>query len=142
MTRLLVDTNIVIDLLSKRIPFYDSAAQLFSLGDKKKLELSVSSLTFANTNYVLSRLKSVQEAREILRRFRMLVKVLPLDEKIIDLALNDHNYKDFEDGIQYYTAVENGLDIILTRDLQDFKKSNIPVMTAEGFLSSFEYSLK
>ena len=105
MSKLLIDTNIVLDLLAKREPFYKSAAQLFSLADKQKLELSISSLTFANTNYVLSRLKTTQEAREILRRFRVLIKVLPLNDKIIDLALNDNNFKDFEDGLQYYTAM-------------------------------------
>jgi predicted nucleic acid-binding protein len=136
MTRLLIDTNIVIDLLSEREPFYTSSAQVFSLGDKGKLDLSVSSLTFANTNYILSRQKTPKEAREILRRFRILVKVLSLNDKIIDLALNDSNYKDFEDGIQYYTAIENEQEIILTRDLQGFKESKIPVMTADEFLSS------
>jgi predicted nucleic acid-binding protein len=136
MTKLLIDTNIVIDLLAKREPFYTSAAQIFSLADKQMLELSISSLTFANTNYVLSRLKSTQEARGILRRFRVLVKVLQLNEKLIDLALNDNNFMDFEDGLQYYTAIENGQDIIVTRDLKDFKESKIPVMTAEEYLVS------
>jgi predicted nucleic acid-binding protein len=139
MSKLLIDTNIVLDLLAKREPFYSSAAQIFSLADKNKLELFVSSLTFANTNYVLSRLKSSYEAREILRRFRILVKVLSLNDKIIDLALNDNNFKDFEDGLQYYSAIENEQDIIITRDLYDFKKSKISVMTADEYLNSIEY---
>jgi predicted nucleic acid-binding protein len=138
MRKILIDTNIVIDLLAKREPFYQSAAQLFSLADKRKLELSISSLTFANTNYVLSRLKSTQDAREILRRFRVLIKVLQLNDKLIDLALNDKNFKDFEDGLQYYTAIENEQDIIITRDLRDFKESKIPVMTADEYLISIE----
>jgi predicted nucleic acid-binding protein len=138
MNKILIDTNIVIDLLAKRDPFYKSAAQLFSLADKQKLELSISSLTFANTNYVLSRLKSTQEAREILRRFRVLIKVLQLNDKLIDLALNDNNFKDFEDGLQYYTAIENEQDVIITRDLKDFKESKITVMTAEEYLVSIE----
>jgi predicted nucleic acid-binding protein len=78
MSNLLVDTNVVLDLLAKREPFYDSAAKLFSLADKKKITLSISTLTFANTNYVLTRLKTADKAREILRRFRVLVKVLSL----------------------------------------------------------------
>ena len=138
MNKILIDTNIVIDLLAKREPFYKSVAQLFSLADKQKLELSISSLTFANTNYVLSRLKSTQEAREILRRFRVLIKVLQLNDKLIDLALNDNNFKDFEDGLQYYTAIENEQDVIITRDLKGFKESKIPVMTADEYLVSIE----
>ncbi len=140
MSKLLIDTNIVLDLLAKREPFYKSAAQVFSLADKHKLKLTVSSLTFANTNYVLTRLKSAKEAREILRKFKILVKILSLNEKIVDLALNDEDFEDFEDGLQYYTAVENNQDIIITRDLRDFKHAKIPVMTAEEYLTSKEKS--
>ena len=83
MKRILIDTNIVIDLLSKRKGFYDDAANLFSQADKKKLNLTISSLTFANTNYILTKLKSAKEAREILRKFKVLVEILNLDDKII-----------------------------------------------------------
>ncbi len=138
MSVLFVDTNVVLDLLAKREPFYDSAAKLFSLADKKKVRLSISSLTFANTSYVLTRLKSADKSREILRRFRVLVKVLLLDDKVIDLALNDNNFKDFEDGLQYYSAIENGQEMIITRDLSGFKDSRIPVMTPEEYLISIE----
>ena len=103
----------------------------------KQNELDVRK-TQDNTNYVLSRLKSTQEAREILRRFRVLIKVLQLNDKLIDLALNDNNFKDFEDGLQYYTAIENEQDVIITRDLKGFKESKIPVMTADEYLVSIE----
>lgn len=136
MNNLLIDTNIILDLLAKRDPFYESAVQIFSLADKNKLTLGVSSLSFANTNYVLSKLKSKQEAREIIRKFKVLVNVLSLNDKIIELALNDSAFHDFEDGLQYYTAIENNQDYIITRDLKDFKSSKTPVMTAQEFLSS------
>ncbi|MCP4314020.1 MAG: PIN domain-containing protein [Bacteroidetes bacterium] len=140
MSKLLIDTNIALDLLAKREPFYKSAAQVFSLADKHKIKLTVSSLTFANTNYILTRLKSAKEAREILRKFKILVKILSLNEKIVDLALNDEDFEDFEDGLQYYTAVENNQDIIITRDLRGFKQAKIPIMTAEEYLTSKEKS--
>jgi predicted nucleic acid-binding protein len=136
MSKLLIDTNIVLDLLAKREPFYISAAQIFSLADKHKLKLTVSSLTFANTNYVLTKLKSAKEARDILRRFKILVRVLSLSDKIIDLALNDEKFKDFEDGLQYYSAIENNQDIIITRNLKDYKESKLPVMAADEYLTS------
>ena len=135
MSRLLIDTNIVIDLLSKRDKFYDEAADLFSLADKKELELTISSLTFANTNYILSKLKSAKEAKEILRKFKVLVELLSLDDKIAELALSDDNFADFEDGLQYYSAIENQIEIIITRNKKDFKKSKIPVLTAKEFLA-------
>ncbi|NJY62861.1 PIN domain-containing protein [Salinimicrobium sp. CDJ15-81-2] len=135
MSRLLIDTNIVIDLLSRRDEFYDEAADLFSRADKKELELTISSLTFANTNYILTKLKSSKEAKEILRKFKVLVELLSLDDKITELALSDDNFPDFEDGLQYYSAIENQIDIIITRNKKDFKNSKIPVLTAKEFLA-------
>lgn len=136
MKKLLVDTNIVIDLLAKREPYYTSSASLFSLADKKYLTLSVSSLTFASTNYILLKSKSANEAKAILRKFMLIADVLPLDDKITGLALNDNDFEDFEDGLQYFTAIENNQDIIITRNLKDFKKSKIPVMNAEQVLKT------
>ena len=141
MNKLLIDTNIVLDLLAKRELFHESAAQIFSLADKHKLKLTVSSLTFANTNYVLTRLKSAKEARDILRKFKILVRVLSLSDKIVDLALNDDDFADFEDGLQYYTAIENNQDALITRNLKDFKAAKIPVMTAEEYLVSIDKSV-
>lgn len=135
MSRLLIDTNIVNDLLSKRDKFYDEAADLFSRADKKELELTISSLTFANTNYILTKLKTSKEAREILRKFKVLVELLSLDDKITELALSDDNFPDFEDGLQYYSAIENQIDIIITRNKKDFKNSKIPILTAKEFLA-------
>jgi len=135
MSRLLIDTNIVIDLLSKRDEFYDDAADLFSRADKKEIQLTISSLTFANTNYILSKLKSAKEARKILRKFKVLVELLSLDDKITELALSDDNFPDFEDGLQYYSAIENKIEIIITRNKKNFKNSKIPVLTAKEYLA-------
>ena len=135
MNHLLIDTNIVNDLLAKREGFYEEAASLFSLADKKEIQLFISALTFANTNYILSKLKSDQEAKSILRRFKVLVRVQSLDDKIIELALSDENFKDFEDGLQYYTALENSIDVIITRNNKDFKSSKIPVLNAKEYLA-------
>ncbi|WP_268122329.1 type II toxin-antitoxin system VapC family toxin [Roseivirga pacifica] len=135
MSRILVDTNIVIDLLAQRKEFYDEAAKLFSLSDKKEISLTISSLTFANTNYILSKQKSTKEAREILRKFKVLVEIINLDDKIIELALSDDQFIDFEDGLHYYSALENNVDIILTRNKKDFKNSKIPVLTAKEYLA-------
>ena len=134
MDKILVDTNIVIDLLSKRKEFYKSASRLFTLSENKKIKLAISSLTFANTFYLLSKELDTAKTKEILRIFKLLVKVLPMDDKIIDLSLNS-DFKDFEDAIQYYTAIENKLEIIITRSLKDFKPSKIPVMTASDYLA-------
>jgi predicted nucleic acid-binding protein len=137
MSRLLIDTNIVIDLLSRRVKFYNGAASLFSMADKRQLTLTISALTFANTNYILSKLKTANESRQILRKFKVLVEILPLDDKITELALSDEKFKDFEDGLQYYTAIENNIDVIITRNKKDFRNSKLPVLTANEYLVKF-----
>ena len=135
MDKILVDTNIILDLLAKRESFFIEAQELFTLSDKKKIKLFVSSLTFANTYYVLSQSLKIENARKILRKFKVLVEVLPMDDKIIDLSL-DSEFNDFEDATQYYSAIENELDLIITRNLKDFKQSKIPVLTAKDYLAT------
>jgi predicted nucleic acid-binding protein len=133
MEKIFVDTDIALDLLSERLPHYTYAAQLFTLADKGKLLTYVSSLSFSNLNYLLSRQYSQKEARRILNKFKVLVNVLSVDEKVIDLSLNSE-FKDFEDAIQYYTAIENNIGTLITRNLKDYKHANIAVLTAEDYL--------
>jgi predicted nucleic acid-binding protein len=133
MDKLLVDTNIVIDLLSKREEFFQEAQELFTLADNRQVELFVSALTFANTHYLLSKYQKLDDARKILIKFKVLVKVAPLDDKIVELALVS-DFKDFEDAIQYNTALENGIDVIITRNKKDFKNSKLPIMNAREYL--------
>jgi predicted nucleic acid-binding protein len=114
--------------------FYDEAAKLFTLAEIKKIELSVSSLTIANTAYILLRELNALESKQIIRKLRIIVRVIPVDEKVVDMALNDNSFTDFEDAIEYFSALDSSQDVIITRNLRDFKQSRIPVMTAEQFL--------
>ncbi len=137
MKNLFIDTNIILDLLAYRMPFYTEAAKMFSLADKKKLKLSISALCLADAHYILLKQNPDVEVRNILRKFKVLVNVLPLDNKITDLAFNSE-FKDFEDAIQYYTAIENDQDLIITRNQSDFKESRLPIMTAGEFLKTLK----
>ena len=134
MRKIFIDTNIVIDLLSKRTPFFEEAATLFSLADKNQIEISISSLTIANTSYLLLKQMDANKAKSIIRKLRLIVKTLSLDDKIIGLALNHETFSDFEDCLQYFTALENNQEIIITRNLKDFKNSKLPTMTAKQFI--------
>ena len=133
MEHVFVDTNIVIDLLQKRENFYQEAQELFTKADRKKLKLYISALTFANTYYILSKYYSSSEAKKILSKFKVLVEVLPTTDKIIDLALAS-DFNDFEDAIQFYTALESNLHVIITRNKKDFKNNLILVFSAKEFL--------
>ena len=133
MEKVFIDTDIILDVLAKREPHFKFAAHLFSLADTGKLKIGVSSLTFSNLNYMLSKQFGSAEARKVLVRFKTLVQVLTVDDKIIELALGS-NFKDYEDAIQYYCAINNNYKTLLTRNLKDYKAAKIPVMTAESFL--------
>lgn len=138
MKNIFLDTNIIIDLLAKREPFNQGALKLFSLADRGKVILFTSALSIANVSFVLQKQRSPEDTKQILRKLNLLVKVLSLDEKIINLALNDNQFSDFEDGLQYYSALENEIDIIVTRNLKDFANSKLPVMTADQLNSTIE----
>lgn len=134
MENIFIDTNIVIDLLAKREPFYRDAQALFTLADKSEVKLFISSLTFANAYYSIVRHHKEVDAKKYLSKFKVLVTILSLDDKAIELALAS-DFKDFEDGLQYFIAMDNQADVIITRNKKDFKNSKIPVMTAGEYRS-------
>ena len=130
-----MDTDIALDLLASRQPHYLPAARLFSLADQSKIQLYVSSLSFSNLHYLLTKQYSRDESLKILRDFNVLVHVTGVDDKIVGLALNS-TFTDFEDAIQYYAALEENVSVLVTRNLRDYKEAGIPVLTAEGYLAT------
>ncbi|MEA2095616.1 MAG: PIN domain-containing protein [Candidatus Cloacimonadota bacterium] len=135
--KLFIDTDIILDILAKREPFYDSAAQLFALIDEKKVNAFTTPVVFSNLFYILSKLKSRNFAHSSLRKLRLLLQIIQVDEKIIDFALNSE-FKDFEDAIQFYAAKFHNLDFIVTRNVKDFVSKDLTVLTAKDFMERFE----
>ena len=133
MNKIFVDTNIVLDLLGQRINFYKDSQDLFTYAIDNKVTLVVSSLTVANTHYILKEQLKLGQVRSSLRKFKTLVEVAAFDDKVLELALEEE-FKDFEDGIQYYCAMENACETIITRNKRDFKNSAIPVLNAKEFV--------
>ena len=106
--KVFVDTDIIYDLLGKRDPFYLASARLFTLADEGKIQIYISALSLANLHFLISKQRTEEEAKEILRKFKVLVHVAPLNDKIVDLALNSE-FSDFEDAIQYFSALQNDI---------------------------------
>lgn len=129
-----VDTDIILDLLTRRDPFYQASARLFSLVEQGEVKACVSSLTFANLFYILRKELSAPKAIEVLKKLRQLVSMLAVDDKIVAQAL-DSSFTDFEDAIQYQTALSKGLTCLITRNIKDYRKPVITVCTAEEFLA-------
>lgn len=131
--KVFIDSDIVLDLLAQRDPYFEHAAKLFTLIDQGEIQAFTSPLIFANTHYILKKLKSNEFALQNLRKLKTLLNILPIDEKVIEQSLNSE-FKDFEDAIQYYTAVNNGIKVIITRNVVDYKASKITISTSEQFI--------
>lgn len=133
--RIFIDTNIIVDIFCHREPFYAPAAALLSLIDKGGVEAYASSLTYANLHYILRKTLGSRRATETLKSLRTIVAILPVDDTIIARALEDTAFSDFEDSIQYHTALENNLSYLVTRNQRDFRSSVIAIGTAEEYLA-------
>jgi predicted nucleic acid-binding protein len=129
---LFVDTDIVLDLLARREPFYNAAARLFSRAEGGDVALAVSSLSFANLFYILRKQLTAKLAVEVLRDFKLLVSVVPVDDSTIEQALKA-GFTDFEDAIQYHAALNAGCSTLLTRNGRHYRKTEIAVLTAETY---------
>ena len=134
MTRLFLDTNIVVDLLEGREPFCYDAAQLFTMAHDKRVELLVSPMTFSTASFLL-RKHGPEGVRNLLSNLRQLVSVTISDERTVDDSIASQ-FKDFEDAMQYYTALNAKAEIIITRNGKDFTASNLPVMTATEYIAN------
>lgn len=133
--RVFIDTNVMLDFLGEREPFYEPIAKIATLAEKERLTMVVSPISFATVNYFLSKFENPKIAREKLRKFKILCEICSIDEQTIEKGLNS-SIKDFEDALQYFGATESECEIIITRNGKDFKKSLLPIMTAKEFLSS------
>ncbi len=129
-----VDTDIILDLLARREPFYPAAARLFSLAEKGDIHACVSSLAYANLFYILRKEHSSPMATTILKKLCKLVTILPVGSETVVSAL-DAGFTDFEDALQYHTALKKGVACLITRNIRDFKHSAIQVCTAEEYLA-------
>jgi predicted nucleic acid-binding protein len=133
--KLFLDTNIILDLLGEREPFYTPIAQLATLADQKKVKIIVSPISFATVNYFLAKSEGISNAKEKLRKFKILTEISKIDESIVEKALNS-DFEDFEDSLQYFCALDSKCEIFITRNPKDFRRSLIPIMSAEEYLKS------
>lgn len=139
MTRVFVDTNIIIDLLAKRENYFQWTEILFDLGYRKEIVLSASVLSFANAHYILKKSDSKAAVKSALAELKNVCTSIDVTDGVLSQALHDSAFNDFEDSLQYHTALGSHQEVIITRNLRDFKSSAIPVMTAEAFIKSLGY---
>lgn len=138
MMNVFLDTNILIDYLSRREPFFEKSALLFQLGKRRKCQLLISSLSFATTSFILqSHYKLTQEAiTELFSTIIKLCHVTIVDAQTVEEAIASH-FPDFEDAMQYFSAQRGKAELIITRNKQDFRQSAIPVLGPKEFIEKY-----
>jgi predicted nucleic acid-binding protein len=133
MDRIFVDSDIILDLIQERENYLD-AVQLFNLIEDNKIKGYVSPLIFSNLFYILRKQESGKFALQVLNRLKALLHILTIDEKTIGLALSS-GFKDFEDAIQYYSALAENLEYLITRNKEDYKNAGIIICNAREYLA-------
>ena len=133
MMTVFVDTNILIDLLCERESFVQSARMLFAYGYSGRLTLVLSSLSLVNAVYIARKYGYI-DVRERLDDITEFVEVVDLRKEVAKRALTCE-WKDYEDAVQYMSAIKENADCIVTRNKKDFGKSVIPVYTIEELMS-------
>lgn len=133
--RVFIDANVVMDMLLKR-KHYKSAQAIFSLAEKGVIRLYISSLTYAIISYHLLKQYNIKDCIEILRILYQNYNTLSFSKEAVKKALYS-NFRDIEDGYQYFVAKEYNIPIIITRNTKDFLVDDLSVITPEQFLNMY-----
>ena len=131
--KIFLDTNILIDFVCKRQPFYNDAKRIFALGHIGQIVILLSSLSIVNSMYIGKKYE-LTVVRQRIKSILPFVSVLDLPSDVVIMAL-DSQWKDYEDYDQTQSALESCADCIITRNKKDFNLSSIPVYTVEEFMS-------
>jgi predicted nucleic acid-binding protein len=136
MKRVLIDTDVILDFFFDRRPFSDDAAKVLSLCESREIKGFITSVIISNVYYLLRQTSTHEKVVEKLTQLITITEVLTTDKDVILKALNS-NFKDFEDALQNYSAELNGqIDLIITRNIKDFKNSSLGIMTPENYLKT------
>ena len=129
--RILIDTNVVLDLLQEREPFVKNAARLFERIDAGEIEGFITATTITNIYYIVRKVAGRVVAQDAIAQILSDLNICAVDLKVLEQALA-LNFEDFEDAVQYACAIVHNLDAIVTRDLSGFANAEIPVVLPEN----------
>jgi len=133
LKKIFFDTDVILDISIKRELDIKDSVKLINLVENGLYKGYTSTIIFSNTYYIQRKLTGHEVSISFLKNLRLLLTVLNVDDSIIHKAL-ESDFNDFEDAIQYFTAIENTMDCIITRNVNDYKKSIIPVYTPTELL--------
>lgn len=134
MDKIFIDTDVILDFLLNRKPFSIDAAKILSLSEKNVIRVGTTGLVFANTYYILRKISTHKKVVEKLTKLSELIKIIDLPKEAVVWALKS-DFRDFEDAIQNFSAINADVKVLITRNIKDFKTSNLAVMSPDMFLS-------
>jgi len=136
MINVLIDSDVLLDFFLLRDPFVTEAAEVLSACESRKVKGFVTGLIIANTYYLMRKHFNHKSIMSDFKNVLTFLDVLVIDKNII-LQSIDSEFADFEDALQNYSAESYGsIDAIITRNIKDYKKSSLSVLTPEMFLKT------
>ncbi|MEN3331840.1 MAG: hypothetical protein V7641_1205 [Blastocatellia bacterium] len=132
--RVLLDTDVILDLLLERAGFVEHAAALWEAHEQGRLEAYISVITPVNVFYIARKLKGADTARQAVVELLAALRICPLDQATLEMALT-LPFSDYEDAVQLASAIANHLDVLITRNLEDYKNAALPVFSPSEFLA-------
>ena len=137
MDSILIDTDVCIDFLAARKPWNDEAIQLFEASEEGTVDTCISALTYSDLFYILRKDNGAPTTISILSDLRKISDVIPVSIQTVDWALSC-KWKDFEDALQYQSAVEAGCNAVVTKNLHDYRMATpLPVYSPAKFISTY-----
>lgn len=131
--KVFIDSDIILDFLLSREPFFNDALNLFLIKENKKFDLITSSIIISNVYYISRKLISQKILIEAIKNLTSIINIVDSKSVHINSAL-ESDFSDFEDAVQYFTAIENKCTFLITRNTKDYTKAkNIRIVTSAQF---------
>lgn len=134
--KIFIDSDVVIDFFTDRMPFANPASEIFELNERGIIKLYLSAASINNIYYIVRRFLGHKETLKVIEELSEMTEIIGTTKNEIIQALQN-NFKDFEDSIQYSCALPvKGLEAILTRNVKDYSNSKIAIFTPENYLKA------
>lgn len=134
--KVLIDTNIILDVLCKRQGHYEYSVRIFKLCEIRQISGLISALSVPNIVYILRKELNAEKTKDILRKLMLIFSVSDLKADDLKKAA-DMQFKDYEDALQSACAARIKADYIITGNIKDFAKSKVPAIKPAEFLMNF-----
>ncbi len=135
--RVFLDANVLISVLNKEYPLFTFSSRILSISDTKKHQIYTSALALAIAFYFSSKKSGERKAKKKIALLIENMRLTTIDHEVAKKAIKDKRVHDFEDGMQYYSALQSSCGIIITEDASDFYFSEIPVVGCEEFILNY-----